>query len=64
MTTVLIGSAAALGFLAMSRLVVPIASGAGADFATPFSLANDILWPLGFGLLVVVLLEIGLAAGL
>lgn len=64
MSTVLIGGAAAVGFLVMSRAVVPIASGAGADTSTPFSLANDVLWPLGFGLLVVVLLEIGLAAGL
>jgi hypothetical protein len=64
MTSVLIGGTAAVGFLAMSRLIVPIAQGAGADFATPFSLSNDLLWPLAFGLLVVVLLEIGLAAGL
>lgn len=64
MSTVLIGAAAATGFLAMSRLVVPIAQGAGADFSTPFSLPNDLLWPLAFGVLVIVLLEIGLLAGL
>jgi hypothetical protein len=64
MTSLLIGGTAAAGFLVMSRLVVPIAQGQGADFSTPFSLSNDILWPLAFGVLVIVLLELGMAAGL
>jgi hypothetical protein len=62
MSTVLVGAAAAIGFVAMARIIQPLVSGGAADFTTPPSLA-EVGYALGMGLLVVALIEGLLWAG-
>lgn len=63
MTSLLIGAMAAVGFVAMARVVQPLIATGSADFTTAPSLA-EVGYALGFGLLVVALIEVALWAGL
>lgn len=56
MTTIVVGAMAAVGFVVMARVVQPLISTGSADFTTGFSVA-EVGYALGFGLLVVALIE-------